>query len=169
MPVPQLSDWPFHCLKCLINLALKKSIITGTNRLCSPISQLRLRFWVSFFTIAGWTIWRQVGRQCLQAFHLFTGGSCSHSSCFLIKINPFCDYSFSSLTKRKQGNIDNYKRTLQSEAPCSKLVTWSLGSFVMGLLHKSIVFALDFVAFPHHDSHHSHSWGRENIGTVCWA
>lgn len=48
-------------------------------------------------------------------------------------------------------------------------VTWSLGSFVIGLLQRSIVFALDFVALPHHDSHHNHSWGSEKMGTLCWA
>ena len=33
----------------------------------------------------------------------------------------------------------------------------SLGSFVSGLLHRSMVFAYFLVALPHQVSHHSHS------------
>jgi hypothetical protein len=45
--------------------------------------------------------------------------------------------------------------------------TSSFGSFVIGLLQRSMVLAYALVAFPHHDSHHSHCCGSENIGTVC--
>jgi hypothetical protein len=41
----------------------------------------------------------------------------------------------------------------------------SLGSLVIGLLHRSIVFAADCEALPHQDSHQSHSSGKEWMGT----
>lgn len=34
-----------------------------------------------------------------------------------------------------------------------------------GLLHKSIVLASFLLSMLHHDSHHSHSWGRLKMGT----
>jgi hypothetical protein len=90
-----------------------------------------------------------------------------------------------------------------SEPEAIRLAFSSLGVFVCGLLHMSIVFAVDFVsavacrnsasdvsiatkiaietawlytqelaihdAPEHHVSHHSHSCGREKIGTWCCA
>ena len=41
----------------------------------------------------------------------------------------------------------------------------SLGSLVIGLLHRSIVFAAACEALPHQDSHQSHSSGKEWMGT----
>lgn len=61
------------------------------------------------------------------------------------------------------------EKKIMKHKPKKNRSTWSLGSFVIGLLQRSMVFALDFVALPHHDSHHSHSCGNENMGTVCWA
>jgi len=57
--------------------------------------------------------------------------------------------------------------TVQYLAGVQGRLTMSLGSLVMGLLQRSMVRALYLVALPHHDSHHSHSWGSEKMGTCC--
>ena len=72
-----------------------------------------------------------------------------------IQTNPL--QSTSSKSNQEQS------RAIKSNQEC--LTCSSLGSLVIGLLHRSIVFAAACEALPHQDSHQSHSSGKEWMGT----
>merc|ERR1719229_368625 len=70
-------------------------------------------------------------------------------------INSFSNCVASSSTSLHSGNI--------------RFALSIFGSFVNGLLHKSIDFAVSNSSILHHVSHQSHSLGSEYIGTPCCA
>lgn len=67
------------------------------------------------------------------------------------------------LAKRFWSSLISLSKLVQSGI--MRMAAESLGSFVKGLLHKSIVFAAAFSLSEHHVSHQSHSLGRDLIGT----
>ena len=79
----------------------------------------------------------------------------SNQECLACSINP--DQSIAINLQQEQS------RAIKSNQEC--LTCSSLGSLVIGLLHRSIVFAAACEALPHQDSHQSHSSGKEWMGT----
>lgn len=103
------------------------------------------------------------------------GNPLCERTCLIVKRNPLWEDAVAHMTSagiEREKHIKGRHRTShEKEEPDNstgsyRMAASSLGSFVRGLLQRSMVLAWPLEASSHHDSHQSHSWGSDLIGTL---